>query len=527
MANGAGRGRSGSIMVRTLALVGLLAAAFAVTYSKVLAALVREWWASEAYSYGFLIPGISVWLVWARRHALAALQAAPSYAGGVPVLLCALLLLLLGQAGSLVVFQELSLVAAVAGAVLLVLGRPFLRLLRLPIAYLLLMIPIWHFVFDRAQYPLQMLSATLGTLFLRLLGIPAHQHGPYIDLPSLTLEVAEACSGMRYLIGVVAIGIPMADLFLRGWRRRTALLALGVGVAIGANGLRIALIGVLDSHGVNLGDPKGPSHLLQGLYTAIAGYAALLTGLWLLSRGQAAQAPPEPVAGSLGPRGTPPVDRRLPAAAATLCALLVLAGSAIPFHTPAAVALARDLEALPVELAAWSGRDAAPPEAFRALGADRDLARIYRRASGETVRLYVGYFALQQQGRELVSWRSFDLFHGASPYEVETPGGPIVVGRLVEWGDTGGTLTLFWYDLNDRVVPSAYRAKLYTAWDALVHRRTNGAIVVITTDVSAPADLERSLAAATGFVQDLLPQLQPLLRQRLQATGKGAARWSG
>ncbi len=77
------------------------------------------------------------------------------------------------------------------------------------------------------------------------------------------------------------------------------------------------------------------------------------------------------------------------------------------------------------------------------------------------------------------------------------------------------------------MVPSAYRAKLYTAWDALVHRRTNGAIVVITTDVSAPADLERSLAAATGFVQDLLPQLQPLLRQRLQATGKGAARWSG
>ncbi|MGH9365218.1 MAG: exosortase [Thermoanaerobaculia bacterium] len=264
-------------------MVGALVVVFAVLYAPVFAWLVRSWLDNEIYQHGFLVPAIAGYLVWLRRRELGSLPVRPSLVGGAAVLALGGLMLVLGKVGSvLVLLVETSLLVTLAGLVLLLLGPAFLKALALPLGYLSFMIPL---VADRTiwvHWPFQLLAATVSTELLQLLGLAAHREGLFIVLPRVTLEIAEECSGIRFMISVIAVGIPLAYLTQRTWRRGVGLIAIGVAIGILANSVRVALIGVwayLDGEVLN-----GPLHVLQGMFVAWAGYAALVVGAWALSR---------------------------------------------------------------------------------------------------------------------------------------------------------------------------------------------------------------------------------------------------
>jgi len=480
-------------------------AAWVFCYAAVIAALVRQWSSNTMYSYGVLIPLISLYLVWERRERLAHVPAAPSYWWGGAVLAVGLIMFTVGAAGGVLLAQEISLIVTIAGATLWAFGRRVFREMAFPIGYLLLMIPLWDVLISRLHFPFQVFSATLGVALLQLVGIPVHQDGVYIWLPNITLEVAKACSGVNYLIAVVAIGIPLAALFLRGWGRRILLVAFALVVAALSNSLRVALIGLLAYNGIS-GALHGPLHVLQGLFVSFVGYGAIFVGLWVLrpSRATPRRLERHPDVGDVasGPRAA-----RSRTALFVLGLVFVGVGSYVHVNRPTPIPLNADLEEFPRRIGQWTGIDAANDEnVYTRLGVDHELSRVYRADSGQAVRLYVGYFESQTQDKELINYKTDELFEGGKTVDIVMNGGlRAAVNERVQRTGEGTRVTLFWYLINGRVVADKYWAKAYTVWDRLIHHRTNGAVVMVTAEVRGSDDRDVALTNSGEFIRAILP----------------------
>jgi EpsI family protein len=498
-----------------VAVCGALAYLFAEAFSS----LAGTWDSSPMYSYGIAIPFISLYLVWGFRERIRDVRPCPSHVAGWPVLASGLLALVVGKAGGIVVLQELALIPTLTGVVLITLGWPFLKTLWIPIIYLLFMIPVWDGLTERLHEPFQNFSAGQGMNMLGLLGIPAYRDGIFIELPNLTLEVAKACSGVNYLVAVLAIGIPLSLLYLPTWQRRMMLLVSAVAIAVAANSLRVALIGVLAYY--EIGDVlHGPFHILQGLFVSVVGYGALFVGLWVLSRGHV-PAHPARSGATDGPGLSRPVRRV--GALAVLVVVLTGLGGFLAVAEPKPAALQGDLADVPRDVGGWIGTTADVGAGVPLpLKFDHELRRRYRDASGAQVDVYIGYLESQTQGKELINYRTAEMHRGAVPVELQAPGvGPRPVVNAVVRTHHGRTYAgLFWYDLNGRVVTDRYWAKAYTMWDALVVRRTNGAMVWMTTEFAGPDGQERALATLTRFAGTLYPEVE----RALSVSGDAALR---
>ena len=127
---------------------------------------------------------------------------------------------LVGRTGGVILFEQLALLVALVGIVLVVFGRQMVAMVAVPLAYLLLMVPSGTASPSRSTSRSRTCRPNIGVRLLQLQGIPAFRDGTYIMLPTMQLEVARACSGVNYLVAVVALGLPLAYLYLRTpWRR--------------------------------------------------------------------------------------------------------------------------------------------------------------------------------------------------------------------------------------------------------------------------------------------------------------------
>ena len=252
--------------------VGLLLAAVGVLYYPMLASLFAQWRIDPEYSHGPFIPLVSAYLLWQRRDQLRGCGSTPSVLG-YPVILLGIALLILGQAAVVGYLMRVSLLVVIAGLILFFSGARALRVAGLPLAYLLFMIPLPFILFDRITLPLQFVASNLATSALDLAGIPAYQEGNIITLTSGQLGVAEACSGIRSILALGAIGTVYALLaFPDLWRRATIILST-VPIAIVTNAARVAVTGVLADL-VGLKTAMGFYHTFSGL--AIFALAALM-----------------------------------------------------------------------------------------------------------------------------------------------------------------------------------------------------------------------------------------------------------
>jgi len=212
-------------------------------YAHVLWKLGHDWATDGNYSHGFLIIPLAAYFVWERRARLAGLPIRPSTVG-LALIALSLMVMIAGTLGAELFLARVSMVGVLAGAVLFVAGWPHLRALAFPLAFLLLMIPIPAIIFNRAAFPLQLLASEFGTQLLSAAGIPVLREGNVIVLARTSLEVAEACSGIRSLISLLTLGIVLGYFSdRRSWVRTTVTLAT-VPIAIVTNGLRVAGTGV-------------------------------------------------------------------------------------------------------------------------------------------------------------------------------------------------------------------------------------------------------------------------------------------
>lgn len=261
---------------------GFLTAALIYLYAPAFSALVNTWLVRPDFSHGFLILPISLYLVWLQREKLRHLRLQRSYLAGISVIIIAGAMLVLGDAASLITLQELSLPVMIVGLVLFLFGRVHLKTVGLPIAYLLFMIPFLDKLINPLHWPLQLLSAKMGVAFLMNLGFPALVQEQYIILPNITLEVAQACSGVKYLISIIAIGIPLAYITQKNLWSGIALVLSAVIIGVIANWIRVAAIGIWAYYGGSV--LHGPFHVFQALFVAQLGFIALFVGAWILSK---------------------------------------------------------------------------------------------------------------------------------------------------------------------------------------------------------------------------------------------------
>jgi exosortase len=223
----------------------ILAALSLWLYGPTIYHLVLQWAATDSdFSHGFFVPLFSAFVLWQERRRLSEIILKPSWSGLVLIAL-ALCVLIVGRLGAELFLARVSMLVLIAGLVVLFAGWNFFRAVFFPWAFLLLMIPIPTLVFNKITFPLQLLASRIAADVLPLFDVPVLREGNVINLPSVPLNVAEACSGIRSLMSLVCLAIIYGYLMERRIVVRWALALISVPIAVAANSARIVGTGLM------------------------------------------------------------------------------------------------------------------------------------------------------------------------------------------------------------------------------------------------------------------------------------------
>lgn len=251
----------------------LLTAAFTALYYPVVVSLVRQWMQDPNYSYGFFVPLFSALWCWMHRDAWMRCAIFPSNSGLI-VIAMALALLVIGMLGAEVFLQRISLIMLLGGLVAYFAGWKMLRGVLAPILFLFLMVPLPAIIFNEVAFPLQLLASRLSAFCLSSLHVPVVCEGNVIILPSITLDIAEACSGIRSLMSLATLAIIYGSFAERRNWMRWVLAILAVPIAVMANALRIVGAAIFGYY-------WGP-RFAEGFFHSFSGWLVFVLALSLL-----------------------------------------------------------------------------------------------------------------------------------------------------------------------------------------------------------------------------------------------------
>lgn len=237
---------SNPITFKRMALLkmAVIITSLAILYSRVAYGLVQDWLNLPDFSHGFLIPFVSFYFVYEKRKQLFAFSPSGHWVG-LPLLIFGILLLLLGNLATEYFTMRFSLLVVMGGIILFLLGKEHFKPLLLPLLFLIFAIPIPSILMDRITFPMQLFASKVAANTLYLIGIPILREGNVMVLANTSLEVAEACSGIRSLISLLALSVVFAYISQRVAWKRVALVLSTFPIAIIANAARVSGTGIL------------------------------------------------------------------------------------------------------------------------------------------------------------------------------------------------------------------------------------------------------------------------------------------
>jgi exosortase len=249
-------------------------------YASILFRLAGQWWHDPNFSHGFFVPAFSLLVLWRERSRLARLAPQPTM-WGLPILIIALCTLVVGVLGAELFLSRVSLLLLMAGLVLLFRGWRYFGATLFPWAFLVFMIPIPIIMFNHITFPLQIVASKIAAALLPLIGVPVLREGNVINIPALSLEVAEACSGIRSLFSLVTLAIIYG--YLREARAfvRMVLGLASVPIAVVANSFRIVGTGVLAQYW-DANKAEGFFHNFSGWLIFLVSFVAIVSLHWFL-----------------------------------------------------------------------------------------------------------------------------------------------------------------------------------------------------------------------------------------------------
>lgn len=496
-----------SILLRAVGLGVLLV----LLSAPILGDLWNLWWNRYGFSHGFLVPLVSLYLAWLQWPTLRQIPIEPAFVPGWLWLVVSTVLLLASEIAGILTTGSLALILVLAGLVLLLCGYAYLKVLVFPLAYLVFMTPVLDGLTEPLVWPFQLLTASMASSMLQAFGIPVLlEDSIRIILPTVTLEVVRECSGAGLLIAVLAIGLPLAYLTLKAWWSRITLVLSSVMIAIVANWVRLTVMGLYAQAGGK--DLHGPYHILQGLFVDWVAFGFLFLGAWGLSRMERVLVEPatHPAVRAFGE--VMAEGRRWNRAWWLACVTLAVAAVGLYALELKTTGLKKDVTTFPTVIADWiSDPYQNPQPVVGVLDADASLVRTYRGSDGRRVSLYVAYTKTQRQGKELVGMATAPLHERANATALRVGEATVLANRTILDKSRRPIPAVFWYHINGTSYADRHEAKLATIRQAFLHGRTDGALVLLSTEPRNDqgeeewAALEKFAGAVFPLMHEYLP----------------------
>lgn len=253
----------------------IITAIVILVYIPVLYGLVVDWYNDSNYSHGFLIVPVSVWLIWRQREELGKMKIESSNLGLVGIIV-ALLIFIVGTAGAEYFSVRFSFVLLAASLALYFFGWPIFRKVWFAFFFLLFMIPIPYVLYYSMTFPMQLFASKIASGLLSVIGLPLVRSGNVLYLPGGTaLEVAEACSGLRSIMSLLALGALFAFMTQENKFKAVILFASTVPIAILGNVMRICFTAV-GTYAISEKFIEGTLHEIAGLLVFLFSFIMLL-----------------------------------------------------------------------------------------------------------------------------------------------------------------------------------------------------------------------------------------------------------
>jgi len=263
---------------KALVIAGLVGA----LYGPVLLRMVTQWWQDPDYSHGFVVPLFVGYVLYLRRHELRQISIEPNKFGFL-VMLAAIGLLLVGSLGAELFVSRSSLLFLLAGMILFFAGWKMLHAVAFPLMFLGLMIPLPALIYNQVTFPLQLFASRLASNCIELLGIPVLREGNVLVLPNYSLEVVEACSGIRSLMSLIALAVAFGYFVERRLWARIVLVAFMLPIAVASNALRVVGASVA-TYFLGPQYAEGFFHTFQGWLIFVSAVVCMLFVHWVLTR---------------------------------------------------------------------------------------------------------------------------------------------------------------------------------------------------------------------------------------------------
>lgn len=486
-------------------------------------------WLTPEYSHGPLIPLISLYLF------LRELRDVPanSYTGplrrgpGLVVIAVSVALAVLGnlvQIGDIVAY---ALIIFTGGVVLTVMGWDQGRRHQLPVLHLIFMLPLPQFLFWQMTIFLQLVSSQIGVWIISLMGIPVFLDGNIIDLGVYKLQVAEACSGLRYLFPILSFSYLFGILYRGPFWHKAVLFLAAAPLTVLMNSFRIGVIGVMVNY-YGISHAEGFLHFFEGWVI----FGTCIAFLFLMAIGLQRLTPnPKPLSETidLDTQGLGTQMGRVlqiqPSAALGAAIGLVVAVTVAYAATPEREiqpVVRESLSSFPRSLAGWHGHaQLLDPQVERVLGADDYIdMNLFAANENAAVNFFSAWYARQTDGQGLHSPEVCLPVGGWEIYSLErhmvsmpdTIYGEFEVNRAVIQNAMSQQLVYYWFEQRGKRMTNDILAKISVVWDSLTIGRTDGALVRFTTPIEpgeSEADAEARLLRAMEPALLHLPRFIP------------------
>ena len=497
---------------RVLGAIAVFAAVLAVFFGEDLVKLTN-FWNGEDFSYCYLVPPLAAYFLYNSRGRLFAPLEGGTVVLGYVFLFLTMLFALAGSAGSLVTLVFISMWSAVAAALFFVFKDQRWKSLLTPIVTLAFMVPPPPLLTNLFSHKLRLISSRLSIEALHALNVPAYREGNLIDLGVQTLEVADACSGLRYFFPILLIAIVMGQLYHRRVADRLVLFALSPIVSILSNSLRITITGIL----VRYVSPKAA----EGFYHDLAGFAVyglaiillVMCSVVIIKIFDRLLGKPEPATSAdsgearFDPRGV----KHLVVASVLLLALIPVEAK---YSTEFIIPERQTFHSFPLEIGDWTGKRIVLDKSVeRGLGADDYFMASYINAkTGNSLQFLVPYYERQTIAHAAHAPASCLIGSGwfAKEKRELAPSAirDFTVHRMVMARNEHHLISNFWFQQRGRRITDEFENKFYLFWDAITRRRTDGALVRAEMLLKPMQSVEEGQKLLDRFLADVDPLLK-------------------
>lgn len=474
--------------------------------------LIDLWTRSETYTHGFMILPISLWLVWQRRVQLLHLVPRPALAALLPFLLAGGLWLVANLAGVLVV-EQVALVSMLLAGTVAVLGWRVAQRLAFPLLFLYLLVPMGADLVE----PMMEFTASFTVWALQMTGVPVYRDGLWFALPSGNWSVVEACSGVRYLIASVTLGLLYAYLSYHTLWKRVAFVALAATVPVLANGIRAYMI-VMIGHLSDMRYATGVDHLIYGwlFFGLVMLFLFWIGSFWVEEQRPLPIPDDEPL----------PSHRRSLRLAAAVLLVMVLADfvAGIGSYMQSAEQVQAVALRAPPGRAGWILSQQAPEWHARHLPTDTAIEAVYEK-DGARVSVFVALYAVQTQAAEAINYANFVIDEKRAGVRVSGSGSQathlgeqpleVSVHDLVTSFRGDGTRAYRiwqWYRIAGHPVANSYLGKAIEVLARLYPGRADGAWIALASERGEASD-----QAVTVALDMFMREMQPAIDAQIEA----------